>query len=78
MALSETVKASLRDAQEDLKNALAYAARTEKPFISKNIADMIAQIENVIDASQVLDQIEEWKDGDSGFFGTFFNPDLPQ
>ena len=78
MALSETVKASLRDAQEDLKNALAYAARTEKPFISKNIADMIAQIENVIDASQVLDQIEEREDGDSGFFGTFFNPDLPQ
>ena len=78
MALSETVKALLRDAQEDLKNALAYAARTEKPFISKNIADMIAQIENVIDASQVLDQIEERKDGDSGFFGTFFNPDLPQ
>ena len=78
MALSETVKASLRDAQEDLKNALAYAARTEKPFIRKNIADMIAQIENVIDASQVLDQIEERKDGDSGFFGTFFNPDLPQ
>ena len=78
MELSDTVKSSLRDAQEDLKNALAYAARTEKPFISKNIADMIAQIENVIDASQVLDQIEERKDGDSGFFGTFFNPDLPQ
>ena len=41
MALSETVKSSLRDAQEDLKNALACAARTEKPFVSKNIADMI-------------------------------------
>ena len=54
MALSETVKSSLRDAQEDLKNALACAARTEKPFISKNIADMIAQIENVIDASEVI------------------------
>ena len=66
MALSETVKSSLRDAQEDLKNALACAARTEKPFISKNIADMIAQIENVIDACEVIDQIEERKDGDSG------------
>ena len=72
MALSETVKSSLRDAQEDLKNALACAARTEKPFISKNIADMIAQIENVIDASEVIDQIEKRKDGDSGTFGTFF------
>ena len=72
MALSETVKSSLRDAQEDLRNALACAARTENPFISKNIADMIAQIENVIDASEVIDKIEERKDGDSGMFGTFF------
>ena len=37
MALSETVKSSLRDAQENLKNALAYSARTEKPFVSKHI-----------------------------------------
>ena len=40
MALSETVKTSLRDAQENLKNALAYSARTEKQFVSKHIADM--------------------------------------
>ena len=41
MALSDTVKESLRDAQEDLRNALAAAARTEKPFVSKHIADML-------------------------------------
>ena len=76
MALSETVKSSLRDAQEDLKNALAYSARTEKPFVSKHIADMLASIENVIDASEVIDKIEDRKDGDSGMFGTFFNGDL--
>ena len=76
MALSETVKSSLRDAQEDLKNALAYSARTEKPFVSKHIADMLAQIDNIIDASEVIDKIESRKDGASGFFGTFFNGDL--
>ena len=75
MALSETVKASLRDAQENLKDALACAARTEKPFVSKNIADMLAMIDNVIDASEMLEKIQNRKDGDSGFFGTFFNPD---
>ena len=62
MALSETVKTSLRDAQEDLKNALAYSARTEKPFVSKHIADMLANIENIIDASEVIDKIESRKD----------------
>ena len=75
MALSETVKSALRDAQEDLRNALACAARTEKPFVSKNIADMLAQIDNIIDATEMLEKLQNRKDGDSGFFGTFFNPD---
>ena len=77
MALSETVKSSLRDAQEDLRNALACSARTEKSFVSKHIADMLANIDNLIDASDVIERIENRKDGDSGFFGTFFNGDLP-
>ena len=75
MALSETVKESLRDAQEDLRNALACEARTEKPFVSKHIADMLAQIDNLIDATEMLEKMQNRKDGDSGFFGTFFNPD---
>ena len=75
MALSDTVKESLRDAQEDLRNALAAAARTEKPFVSKHIADMLAQIDNLIDATEMIEKMQNRKDGDSGFFGTFFNPD---
>ena len=58
MALSETVKSSLRDAQENLKNALAYSARTEKPFVSKHIADMLANIDNLIDASDMIEKID--------------------
>ena len=73
MELSETVKSSLRDAQEDLKNALAYAARTEKPFVSKHIATLLADIENLIDATEMIDKIENRKNGDSGMFGPFFN-----
>ena len=73
MSLSETVKSSLRDAQENLKNALAYSARTEKPFVSKHIADMLANIDNLIDASDMIEKIENRKEGDSGFFGTFFD-----
>ena len=73
MALSETVKSALRDAQEDLKNALACSARTEKPFVSKHIATLLADIENLIDATEMIDKIENRKDGDSGMFGPFFN-----
>ena len=76
MALSDTVKESLRDAQEDLRNALAAAARTEKPFVSKHIADMLANIDNLIDASDMIEKIENRKEGDNGFFGTFFDGGL--
>ena len=76
MALSETVKTSLRDPQENLKNALAYSARTEKPFVSKHIADMLANIDNLIDASDMIEKIENRKEGDNGFFGTFFDGGL--
>ena len=34
---------------------------------------MLANIENIIDASEVIDKIENREDGDSGFFGTFFD-----
>ena len=33
MALSKSVEDSLREAEASLRNALAYAARQEKPFI---------------------------------------------
>ena len=75
MALSEQVEVSLRDAQEDLRNALAFAARNEKPFVSKHIADMLANIENLLDAVDIVEKLENRKDGDTGFFGTYFNKD---
>ena len=76
MELSDTVKSSLRDAQENLRNALAYSARTEKPYVSKHIADILASIDNIIDAADIIHRIENRKDGDSGMFGTFFNNEL--
>ena len=71
MALSESVETSLREAEAALRNALAYAARQEKPFVAKNIADMVMQIDNLISTDALIDKIENRKDGDSGFFGTF-------
>ena len=72
MALSESVETSLKEAESSLRNALAYAARQEKPFIAKHIADMIMQIDNLISADALIDKIENRKDGDSGLFGSFF------
>jgi hypothetical protein len=75
MALSESVENSLKEAEAALRNALAYAARQEKPFVAKHIADMVYQIDSLISADALIDKLENRKDGDSGFFGTFFNSD---
>ena len=63
MALSTQVEDSLIAAQEDLRNALSFSARTEKPYISKHIADMMAQIDNIIHIVPLLDKVEEVQDG---------------
>ena len=59
MALSQQVESSLMEAQEDLRNALSFAARTEKPYISKHIADMLSNIDNILHVVPLLDQVEE-------------------
>ena len=58
MSLSTQVQESLRDAQGNLRNALAYAARTESPYTTKHIAEMLSKIEAIIDAEELLTKIE--------------------
>ena len=59
MTLSNSVEYSLREAQEALRNALAFSARSEKPYVSKHIADMLSNIENLCDITDLLDKVEE-------------------
>ena len=59
MPLSKQVEESLTEAQENLRNALSFAARTEKPYISKHIADMMSNIDNIIHVVPLLEQVEE-------------------
>jgi hypothetical protein len=75
MALSESVETSLKEAEASLRNALAYAARQERPMVCSVIADLIGRIESVMTTDSLLDKLESRKPGDSGFFGPFFNKD---
>ena len=59
MALSQQVETSLKEAQQNLRNALSFAARTEKPYIAKHIADMMSNIDNIIHVVPLLDSVEE-------------------
>ena len=73
MALSKTVEDSLKEAEASLRNALAFAARQEKPYIAKHIADMILQIDNLMTADSIMDKLENRRYGDSGTFVSFFD-----
>jgi hypothetical protein len=62
MPLTPQVETSLRDAQSNLRNALSYSARTEKPYVSKHIADMMAQIDAIIDVQSLIEKAESNND----------------
>lgn len=59
MALSTQVEDSLKDAESSLRNALAFAARNEKPFVNTAIASMIRDIDQLIQIDKFMDTLEE-------------------
>lgn len=75
MALGTQVEESLKEAQESLRNSLAFAARTERPMVCSVIADLISRIDSVMHTDSLLDKLENRKFGDTGFFGTIFGQD---
>lgn len=73
MALSETVTTSLKEAESSLRNALAYAARQERPIICTEIAKLIKQIEHIQSVDDIFDMLEDRKPGSKGSFGPMFD-----
>ena len=78
MALSNQVEDSLKEAEGCLRNALHWSAKNEKSFVSREIAEMICRIDNLIKMDQLTDKLEEFqnqmkKKGNGDIFGTFFS-----
>ncbi|UNH61260.1 hypothetical protein SSZBM1_143 [Synechococcus phage S-SZBM1] len=72
MALSQSVLDSINEAEASLRNALAFAARQEKPFVCRSIADMVHQLDQLKSMDELIDKLENRKEGDKGFFGPMF------
>ena len=75
MALSESVEQSLKEAEESLRNALAYAARQERPVVCTTISKVIQEIESLQSFDTLMDKLEDRMKGfgdERGGFGTFF------
>ena len=75
MTLGSQVEESLKEAEASLRNALSFAARTERPIVCSVISDLISRIESVQNTDSILDKLENRKFGDTGFFGTIFGKD---
>ena len=63
MTLGSQVEESLKEAESSLRNALSYAARTERPVVVSVIADLISRIESIISTDQLLDKLEGFNYG---------------
>ena len=59
MKVSKQVEDSVAESISSLRNALAFAARSEEPYIAKHIADKIMELDNLIKVNQFLDDLEE-------------------
>ena len=75
MSLGSQVEESLKEAEASLRNALSFAARTERPMVCSVISDLISRIESVMNTDKLLDKLENRKFGDTGFFGPIFGKD---
>ena len=58
MALSQSVEESLKEAEQSLRNALAFAARQERPMVYSVIAELISRIETMKSTDSILDALD--------------------
>lgn len=59
MKVSKQVEDSVAEAIKSLREALAFAARSEEPYIAKHIADKIMELDSLIKLNQALEGLDE-------------------
>ena len=58
MALSKQVEESLKAAETNLREALAFAARSERPFLIRELGALIASVENLMNVDEMFDRLD--------------------
>lgn len=59
MALSKQVEDSMKEAERNIREALAFAARTERPYICRELGAMLSHIENLVSADGLFDKLDK-------------------
>ncbi len=67
MSLSNQVKESVTQAASNLREALAFAARTEHPVIISNITDMLIRLESLDHVEDIMEKFGKTHDIPTSF-----------
>jgi hypothetical protein len=59
MALAQQVTDSLDEASSALRNALAFAARQERPVVCNTISEILCRIDQLKSFDGILDKLDE-------------------
>ena len=59
MALSDSVMDSVKEAESSIRNAIAFAARNEKPIVCTTLTKILMDIESISAYNNVADKLEE-------------------
>jgi hypothetical protein len=62
MSLSNQVKAAIEDASQSLRDALAFAARTEHPITITTISDILCRLESLEQVDELMQQFSSKND----------------
>ena len=62
MTLSNQVKQSVNEAAINLREALAFAARTEHPVVISSLTDVLMRIESLEQMEEIMDKFGKPKD----------------
>ena len=73
MSINKNVLESLVEADGNLRNALFWSAKNEKPYVSSTIVKLISEIDNLIKFDKFSDKCEEhMKNSGNDFFRGIF------
>jgi len=73
MALSQITLDNLLESESYLRAAIKSAAVNEKPLVVKQLSDILISMEQCKKFDEIMDMIDNRKDGSSGSYGSFFN-----
>ena len=66
MAISQSVIESIREAESHLRNALAYSARQEPPYVPLALSEIIFKLDTLLGHDRFMDKIESVKENFRG------------